>query len=479
MDQSIARNGKRYSRFWFIFTLLVGTFTMSISQSSLSTAYPTLMNAFGISASTVQWLTTGFMLVMCVSMPISPWMLNNMSFKTMFIGALGLFDIGSLMIVLTPSSWGINGFWFMMIGRSMEAFAVGVLFPSYQTVLLEITPKEERGSTMGIAGLVMGSALACGPIVSGIVLKFFSWKSLFILFMLVISVIILMAASGLIQDVMERHETNLDWLSVILLVGLIGIMYVVDQTGKKNPAWGINAGIFIVSLIAVIWFCIRQLHLKHPLLELRVLKTFNYDLAILLTSISYIALIVTTIIFPLYYQGVLKVSPFVSGMALVPGAAFLSILNPLSGKLADKIGFKPTMLVGMFMIIIGWVAGLIVLNHLSLLGMILCAMVIEGGNAFVMMPAVTLGANALPDELVPHGTAVITTVRQVLGSAGVTISTLILTVATTNALQRGSSAQVASLHGYHLVFIGMIVTELIGLVLAFMLKNTNKEKSTK
>lgn len=479
MDQSIARNGKRYSRFWFIFTLLVGTFTMSISQSSLSTAYPTLMNAFGISASTVQWLTTGFMLVMCVSMPISPWMLNNMSFKTMFIGALGLFDIGSLMIVLTPSSWGINGFWFMMIGRAMEAFAVGVLFPSYQTVLLEITPKEERGSTMGIAGLVMGSALACGPIVSGIVLKFFSWKSLFILFMLVISVIILMAASGLIQDVMERHETNLDWLSVILLVGLIGIMYVVDQTGKKNPAWGINAGIFIVSLIAVIWFCIRQLHLKHPLLELRVLKTFNYDLAILLTSISYIALIVTTIIFPLYYQGVLKVSPFVSGMALVPGAAFLSILNPLSGKLADKIGFKPTMLAGMFMIIIGWVAGLIVLNHLSLLGMILCAMVIEGGNAFVMMPAVTLGANALPDKLVPHGTAVITTVRQVLGSAGVTISTLILTVATTNALQRGSSAQVASLHGYHLVFIGMIVTELIGLVLAFMLKNTNKEKSTK
>lgn len=479
MDQSIARNGKRYSRFWFIFTLLVGTFTMSISQSSLSTAYPTLMNAFGISASTVQWLTTGFMLVMCVSMPISPWMLNNMSFKTMFIGALGLFDIGSLMIVLTPSSWGINGFWFMMIGRSMEAFAVGVLFPSYQTVLLEITPKEERGSTMGIAGLVMGSALACGPIVSGIVLKFFSWKSLFILFMLVISVIILMAASGLIQDVMERHETNLDWLSVILLVGLIGIMYVVDQTGKRNPAWGINAGIFIVSLIAVIWFCIRQLHLKHPLLELRVLKTFNYDLAILLTSISYIALIVTTIIFPLYYQGVLKVSPFVSGMALVPGAAFLSILNPLSGKLADKIGFKPTMLVGMFMIIIGWVAGLIVLNHLSLLGMILCAMVIEGGNAFVMMPAVTLGANALPDELVPHGTAVITTVRQVLGSAGVTISTLILTVATTNALQRGSSTQVASLHGYHLVFIGMIITELIGLILAFMLKNTNKEKSTK
>ena len=94
MDQEIDQQGKSYNRFWFIFTLLVGTFTMSISQSSLSTAYPTLMQAFGISASTVQWLTTGFMLVMCVSMPISPWMLNNLSFKTMFISALALFDVG-------------------------------------------------------------------------------------------------------------------------------------------------------------------------------------------------------------------------------------------------------------------------------------------------------------------------------------------------------------------------------------------------
>ena len=146
MEKSIDQHGRPYSRFWFIFTLLVGTFTMSISQSSLSTAYPTLMRAFGISADTVQWLTTGFMLVMCVSMPISPWMLNNLNFKTMFVVALGLFDIGSLMIVLTPASWGSNGFWFMMVGRALEAFAVGVLFPSYQSVLLEITPKDNRGN---------------------------------------------------------------------------------------------------------------------------------------------------------------------------------------------------------------------------------------------------------------------------------------------------------------------------------------------
>lgn len=474
MEKSVDQNGRSYSRFWFIFTLLIGTFTMSISQSSLSTAYPTLMRTFGISADTVQWLTTGFMLIMCVSMPISPWMLNNLNFKTMFMGALALFDVGSLMIVLTPASWGVNGFWFMMIGRAMEAFAVGVLFPSYQSVLLEITPKKKRGTVMGVAGLVMGSALACGPIVSGIILKFFNWKSLFIFFMIVITIIILLAGSGLIRDVMARHSSNLDWLSVILSIGLIGIMYVVNLAGKQHVNWTINGLILLISILAVALFCYRQLHVKRPLLELRVLKTFNYDLAILLTSISYIALIVTTIIFPLYYQGVLHVSPFISGMSLVPGAALLSILNPLTGSLADRIGFKPTMVIGMLMIIIGWVAGLALLDRRSLVVMILCAMVIEGGNAFVMMPAVTLGANALPNELVPHGTAVITTVRQVLGSAGVAVSTIILTVGTTAAIQDGNSHLVAALHGYYLVFVLMVVIEIIGLILALMLRNVQK-----
>lgn len=477
MSEQVDQAGKKYSRFWFILTLLLGTFTMSISQSSLSTAYPTLMQNFGISADTVQWLTTGFMLVMCVSMPISPWMLNNLTFRQMFIGALALFDVGSLMILFTPASWGISGFWFMMIGRTMEAFAVGVLFPSYQTVLLEITPEDQRGTTMGIAGLVMGSALACGPIISGIVLKFFSWKSLFILFMIIITAVLIMSWLGLIRNVMPKRESSLDWLSVFLSLGLIGMMYVLNQIGKGKADWTFNTILLIISIVAIVAFCWRQFHLKTPLLELRVLKTFNYDLAILLTGISYVALIVVTIIFPLYYQGVLKVSPFVSGMSLVPGAVFLSILNPLTGKLADKLGFKLTLRIGMLMIICGWVAGLFLIPMQSLLGMIICAMIIEGGNAFVMMPAVTLGANSLPNELVSHGTAVITTIRQVLGSTGVAVATMILTGLTAAGQRAGLSALNASLRGYRAVFIVMIVVELVGLVLALILKDEKNAES--
>ncbi|UQS86242.1 multidrug efflux MFS transporter [Nicoliella spurrieriana] len=467
-DVSYDLNGKPFNRPWFIFVLLFGSFTMSISQSSLSTVYPTFMRYFHISATTVQWLTTAFMLVMCIMMPVSPWLLNNIGFRTLFISVIVLFDIGSLIILFAPT------FPIMMFGRILKAIAVGILFPSYQSVLLYITPKEKRGSTMGMAGLVMGSALAVGPIISGVVLKFTDWHGLFVFF-IASATLILFLSFHAIKDVMPHKQSSLDYVSTFLLVGFAGILYVVNMIGKPNVNVGQAMLILAISIIFVAVFVYRQWTMKHPLLQLKVLKTFNYDLSVLLTGISYIALIVTTIVFPLYYQDILGVSPFISGMALVPGAAFLSFLNPLTGKLADRIGFKKTMLSGMSMIVLGWLLLSIIPGTPNIWIMIVLAMLIEGGNAFVMMPAVTLGANSLPKEVVADGTAVTTTARQILGSVGVAVSTLVLTNVARSQQASGVSAALANHNAYHVVFITMFILEVVGLCLAFMIRSTQNQ----
>jgi len=407
-------------------------------------------------------------LTMVVMMPISPWLLNNIGFKKLFLTVLVLFDIGSIIIYFAPS------FAVMMVGRLIKAAAVGVLFPSYQSILLTITPEAKRGSTMGVAGLVMGSALASGPIISGVVLKFTDWHGLFLVFITVATILIALSFVT-IQDVMVSKPSKLDGLSIVMLLGFAGILYVVNEIGKPNVNWTFGWVLLIVSLLAVAYFTYRQFHLETPLLELRVLKTFNYDLAIFLTAISYIALIVVTIVFPLYYQGVLKVSPFISGLSLVPGAVFLSILNPLTGKLAEKIGYKQIMLIGMSMIVVGWLILALITTKLNLATMILIAALIEGGNAFVMMPAVTLGANSLPNQLISHGTAVITTVRQILGSAGVAIATLILSNVTAAQLKAGVPTLAANLHGYHAVFLTMLGVEIVGVILALLLRDERQK----
>lgn len=452
---------------WFIAILLAGTFTMSISQSSLSTAYPTLMRYFNLPAATIQWLTTGFMLVMCVMMPVSPWLLKNIPFKRLFLGVLLIFDLGTLIILLAPN------FALMLTGRVLEAIAVGILFPSYQSVMLTITPEAKRGGTMGLAGLVMGSALAVGPIISGIVLRFTTWQGLFVVFLVVITAVFI-ASLFTIKSVMTLAPSSIDFISIICSIGIIGVLYVVNQIGQAGVDWGFNWALLGLSIVALFIFVRRQFQLSRPLLELHVLKTFNYDLAVLLTAISYIALIVVTIIFPLYYQKVLGVSPFVSGLALVPGAVVLSILNPLTGKLADRFGFRKVMLTGMLLICSGWLILTIFAAHMNLGLMMVLAALIEGGNAFVMMPAVTLGANALPDQLITHGTAVITTVRQILGSTGVAVATLVLANVTAGMQHRGFNTSQAQLGGYRAVFFTFLVVELCGLGLALMLKDTKK-----
>ncbi|KRK94049.1 major facilitator superfamily permease [Levilactobacillus acidifarinae DSM 19394] len=467
--QPIDLKGRPYNHLAFIWTLLAGTFTMSISQSSLSTAYPTLMHYFNVPASTVQWLTTGFMLVMVVMMPVSPWLLNNLRFPVLFMSMLALFDVGTFIIYLATS------FPMMMLGRVMEAMAVGVMFPSYQTVMLRITPEDKRGGVMGFAGLVMGSALAVGPIISGIVLKYTTWQGLFVVFMLIITVVFVLSLKT-IKDVMPQHTSRLDYLSVVGSLGFIGILYVVNQIGKAGVNWGLQGALLIVSLLLVTFFVWRQFHVDTPLLELRVLKTFNFDLAVLLTGTSYIALIVVTIIFPLYYQTVLGLSPFASGMSLVPGAVLLSLLNPVTGHLADKIGFKGTMLTGMGMIVVGWALLVLMPGKQPLLSMILIAALIEGGNAFVMMPAVTLGANSLPDNLISHGTAVITTVRQILGSTGVAVATLILAMVTASHKATTTAAN-ANLAGYRAVFATFLVVSIVGFIFAAMLRDGRKTKA--
>lgn len=409
---------KSFSQRAFVATLLTGTFSMSISQSALSTAYPAFMRTFHQSASTVAWLTTGFMLVMSLMIPVSPWLLNNCGFKRLFQGVVALFAIGTALCIWAPS------FGLLLAGRLLEALAVGIIFPSFQTVLLTITPQDQRGAVMGTAGLVMGSALAVGPIISGVLLTWFSWRALFALFLLV-SIGVLIASTRTISDVMTLTPSRLDWLSVILAASFPALLYVLSTATHTGFTIGLII-IAIVAILAAIWFVRRQWHQEKPLLQLRVLQTPQFTLAVFLTGISYIGLIVTTIIMPLYFQTILKVSPLISGLSLVPAAALLSVLNPRAGKMLDAFGPRRVVMIGMSLIVIGFAGLTLLAGHLPLWLAIVWAMVVEAGNAFVMMPAVTTGANALPKALLSDGTAVTTTARQLLGSLGVAMATVIL-----------------------------------------------------
>lgn len=438
------------SRKWFVTTLLLGTFTMSISQSSLSTAYPTFMKYFNLPASTVAWLTTGFMLIMSVVMPLSPWLMDNFHFKPLYISLLINFVIGTLIIIFAPN------FPIMMVGRLMEGFSVGVLFPSYQSIILEITPQSQRGTVMGTVGLVMGSALAVGPIISGVLLQVMNWQAIFGFFLVVLTVVFLLALKTVVSP-LKIKSTKFDFVSVFMSLGIIGLLYFINEISHMTATSYVNWGILVVSLILLYLFVRRQLRMSQPLLHLDILSILNFDLGVALTSLSYMSLITVTIVMPLYYQQILGLTPLWSGLALVPAAALLSWLNRRSGRLADRIGFKPVIMVGFGLFIIGWLLLLICSGFKNIWIAVVCSMIIESGNAFAMMPATTLGANSLSNDLIPHGSSIIATFRQVLGSTAIVLATIVLGDRNFNG-----------------VFLTFLILEIIAMGLVFMIKDTQK-----
>lgn len=419
----------------FAIILLAIAFTMSISQSTMTTAYPVLMRNFQVDAGTVQWLTTGFMVAMTLVMPVSPWLLNNVTLRTLLNGIVAVFLTGTAVAMLATRFEGI------IIGRLLEGLAVGALFPTFQSVILENTATAQRGVTMGVVGLVMGSALAVGPIISGVVLQWVSWRALFVLFFVILLGLITFG-QPLIQNTHVMQPSRFDWLSALSLIGFGGVLYAISsiETLGMNWLWWV---ILLGSFCLLALFVIRQRQLAQPFLDLSVLRYRGYIPGLLLTGISYSGLIIATVIMPLFYQRVFHITPMWSGLLMVPAAVFLSQLNPRTGRLLNQIGLKKLVYIGMAMMMVGY-AGLALFGTRSWVVGLLAALLLEGGNAFVMMPAVTAANNVLPESLVSHGTALITTMRQVIGAASVVVATLLIshfntTVTIGQALSRTSA----------------------------------------
>lgn len=401
----------------FSMLLLAISFTMSISQSTMTTAYPILMHTFQVDAGTVQWLTTGFMVAMTLVMPVSPWLLNNVALRPLLNGIVAVFLVGTAWAMIATQFEGI------IIGRLMEGLAVGALFPTFQAVIMENTPTEKRGVTMGVVGLVMGSALAVGPIISGVVLQWVSWRALFVLFF-VILLGLTVSGQRFIQNTHVMQKSHFDWLSAVSLIGFGGVLYAISsiETLQMNRTWWL---VCLGSLCLLGLFVMRQKRLAQPFLDLSVLRYRGYLPGLLLTGISYSGLIIATVIMPLFYQRVFQITPMWSGLLMVPAAIFLSQLNPQAGKLLHQIGLKKLVYIGMTMMVVGY-AGLALFGTQSWVVGLIAALLLEGGNAFVMMPSVTAANNALPQGLVSHGTALITTMRQVIGAGSVVVAALLV-----------------------------------------------------
>ncbi|WP_418302843.1 DHA2 family efflux MFS transporter permease subunit [Lysinibacillus fusiformis] len=406
--------------------LILGCFLSTLNQTLLNVALSNLMEVFSVSATTVQWLSTGFMLVNGVLVPITAYLMKRFSTRQLFISSMLFLLIGSIICAMAPN------FAMLLIGRMVQAVGAGIIMPLLMSIVMFIFPPEKRGSMMGLIGLAMIFAPAIAPTLAGFIIDYYSWRWLFIGLIPLVVIIILLAVKYLI-NVSETAKTKLDVVSVLLsTIGFGLILYGFSNAGSHGWDDKVVISTIIVGIVTIAIFCLRQIKSNDPLLNLSVFQNKVFTLTSIINMIVTMMMYADMILLPIYLQNGRGFTALDAGLLLLLGALVNAFMSPVTGKMYDRYGAKPLFIIGLIFIIPSMWIVTDLSETTSFTFLIIRTIFLRIGLSFITMPLNTAGLNALPKTLVTHGTAVNNTLRQISGAIGAAVVITIFTAQTTS-----------------------------------------------
>ncbi|WP_240374032.1 DHA2 family efflux MFS transporter permease subunit [Bacillus piscicola] len=407
-----------------IFIVIGANFLFLLNQFLLITAYPVIMRDYAINATQVQWLTTAFLLVTSIFILMTGYLIDRFTTRQLVVSSLVMLVIGTLIGWLAPS------FLVLVVARIIQAIGAGIMLPLVQTILLMVYPENQRGRAMGLLGFVMNVAPAIGPSIAGLIVDFYSWPFLFFI-ILPPAGFFLLLASVYMRNITEQRPTKLDVPSVVLSsVSLTGILF---GTSMISVVGFVDWIVWLPLLAGVLclWlFVQRQLTLKFPTLNVRILKNKSFTWITASVFIIAMLLLSAETILPLFSQDAQGSSAFVAGVILFPGTVILSITSLLGGHLFDKYGGKTVISSGFILLLVACFLFILFDKETSSIFISSIFCIFMAGIGLTMMPQVTLAMNRVPRTELAHGTSIVTTLRQFGMGIGVTLLTTLISLST-------------------------------------------------
>jgi EmrB/QacA subfamily drug resistance transporter len=404
-----------------VLVALIGAFMSILDSSIVNVAVPTIMNVFNAGPSDVQWVSTIYLLAMGVVVPLSGWLGDRFGFKRLYMASLALFVLGSLICGL---SWDLNS---LILARVFQAMGGGMIMPTMMAMIYRIVPRDKIGGGMAIFGISLMVGPAIGPTLGGYLVEYVNWRWIFTI-NLPIGVVGILLAWFVLPDFQSKHPGKLDFggafsAAVTLFCILLAL--------SKGEEWGWTDErivlLFAASFFALVLFIYIELTVKNPLLELRVFKYRSFTMANLLVVVTTVGMYAGIFYLPLFLQSVRGLGAMQTGLLLMPGALASGLMMSITGRLYDKIGPRPLVLFGVFMLgILTFqfhnlnlrTATTTIVVWATLRGMVM---------AFANMPAQTAALSDVPTELVGRASAISNIIRNVAGSLGLAALTSILT----------------------------------------------------
>ncbi|MBB3110624.1 DHA2 family lincomycin resistance protein-like MFS transporter [Paenibacillus phyllosphaerae] len=462
-----------------VLAFLLSGFIGLFSETALNVALTDLMQVFNIGSSTIQWLTTGYLLTMGILVPLSGLLIQRYTTRQLFITALALSCLGALVGAV---AWSFS---ILMVSRIIQAIGTALLLPLMFNTILVIFPVEKRGAAMGLIGLVIMFAPAIGPTIAGLLIEALNWHYIFWI-SLVFLVIALILGILTMQNVSETSKPRIDLPSMLLsTLGFGGIVFGFSSAGEGHGGWSSPTVLvsLAIGLVALILFSVRQLKMSVPMLDLRAFKYPMFTIGALMVALCMMVILSSMLVLPMYLQAGLAFSTLTAGLILLPASALNGLMAPVMGKLFDKYGPKWIVLPGLVLVVAAlWLfSGVTLASSVGFIIAVHILMMI--GVSMIMMPAQTNGLNQLPPQLYPHGTAIMNTMQQVFGAIGTAVAVSVMSNGQERFMSQADNPSDPTLitsaltAGVQDAFLFGMIVAVIGLVLSLFIKRVVVNRS--
>ncbi|MGV8897782.1 MAG: DHA2 family efflux MFS transporter permease subunit [Burkholderiaceae bacterium] len=418
LEELRSRYGARY-KWWVLLTVMIGTMASILSSTIVNVAIPDLSQYFHLGQERAQWVSSGFMLAMTISMLSTPWLLLRFGLRRTYTGAILLLLAGGVV-----GGFSVNVPMLLSM-RVVEGLAAGILQPIPVIVIMRAFDVKEQGRALGIFGFGVVLAPALGPSVGGFLVEHYGWRSIFFVVVPFCLVVLALTRRMLaVNSPMMGDAKKLDWKG-LLLVAVSTISLLNGLVHLRSDVWQ-GAGFLVLGILSLIAFIAYQLQAEQPLMHMKLFSYRQFSMGALVAFIYGMGLFGSTYLLPVYMQMALHYTPSQAGLILLPAGIVLAAIIPLAGYMADR--FPPNILVAIGLGLLALSFGLMALDSSAGSYFLLMTWAIIGriGLGFVL-PALSLGSlRGLTPELIAHGSSAINFVRQLGGAIGISLVGIVL-----------------------------------------------------
>lgn len=392
-----------------------------IIETAMNITFPTLMREFHVTTDMVQWMTSSYLLVVAITVPLSAILKASFHTRSLFLTANILFITGVIIDAIAPA------FPFLVLGRAVQGVGTGIALPLMFNIILERVPSSRIGLMMGIANLITGIAPAVGPTFGGIVVSSLGWRWVFYFLIPFLFLSLFLGMWGITKSKRIMHRQKVDMISFLAIVLLFGGL-VVGFSNLAHHAFlsMIVGGAFLVGLVGLVLLVWRSITIDTPILQLRLLTNRRFSGHLLGFFLTQLISLGYAFLLPNYVQLTNHRSALFAGLLVLPAGVAGAIFAPVGGRTMDSVGPRKPILTGSSLMVLSLIFFTLAGTRLANWYISCIYIIYMAGMGTCMGCVMTSALMSFQGADRTQGNAIMNTLQQFAGAMGTSLAATIV-----------------------------------------------------